>query len=122
MKGTLRLSQEKYIRKVLEKLNIKDVETRCQPLGDHFKLSKKQAPKTEASRRRMAKVLYASVVGSVMYVMAEYMAIVEAGKELVWLKNFLEELDRAQTECVLFSGNPSAIHLAKNLVFTVEQN
>ncbi|GJX98763.1 hypothetical protein Tco_0355782 [Tanacetum coccineum] len=36
----------------------------------HFKLSKKQAPKTEASRRRMAKVLYASVVGSVMYTMA----------------------------------------------------
>ncbi|GJU59735.1 retrovirus-related pol polyprotein from transposon TNT 1-94 [Tanacetum coccineum] len=32
----------------------------------HFKLSKKQAPKTEASRRRMAKVLYASAVGSVI--------------------------------------------------------
>ncbi|GKE17437.1 retrovirus-related pol polyprotein from transposon TNT 1-94 [Tanacetum coccineum] len=30
---------------------------------------------------------------------AEYMAITEAGKELVWLNNFLEELDRAQTEC-----------------------
>ncbi|GJZ50989.1 retrovirus-related pol polyprotein from transposon TNT 1-94 [Tanacetum coccineum] len=29
---------------------------------------------------------------------AEYMAIAEAGKELVWLKNFLEELDRAQTD------------------------
>ncbi|GJT23082.1 retrovirus-related pol polyprotein from transposon TNT 1-94 [Tanacetum coccineum] len=29
---------------------------------------------------------------------AEYMAIAETGKELVWLKNFLEELDRAQTE------------------------
>ncbi|GKF62567.1 hypothetical protein Tco_0182621, partial [Tanacetum coccineum] len=159
--------------------NMKDAEARCQPSGDHFKLSKKQAPKTEASRRRMAKVPYASVVGIVMYAMeytrpdithavgvvsefmsnpgikhweavkwllrylegfsdsdyggcldsgksttgyvfivggttvswmsrnqkcvamsthkAEYMAIVEAGKELVWLNNFLEELDRAQT-------------------------
>ncbi|GKA13746.1 retrovirus-related pol polyprotein from transposon TNT 1-94 [Tanacetum coccineum] len=48
---------------------------------------------------------------------AEYMAIAEAGKELVWLKNFLKELDRAQTECVLFCDNPSAIYLAKNLVF-----
>ncbi|GKD70716.1 retrovirus-related pol polyprotein from transposon TNT 1-94 [Tanacetum coccineum] len=37
-------------RKVLEKLNMKDAEARCQPLGGHFKLSKKQAPKTEASR------------------------------------------------------------------------
>ncbi|GKA14466.1 retrovirus-related pol polyprotein from transposon TNT 1-94 [Tanacetum coccineum] len=42
---------------------------RCQPLGDQFKLSKKQAPKTEAARRRMTKVLYASTVGSVMYAM-----------------------------------------------------
>ncbi|GKE75323.1 hypothetical protein Tco_1537364 [Tanacetum coccineum] len=48
---------------------------------------------------------------------AEYMAIVEAGKELVWLKNFLKELDRAQTECFLFCDNQSAIHLMKNPVF-----
>nr|GEY82496.1 retrovirus-related Pol polyprotein from transposon TNT 1-94 [Tanacetum cinerariifolium] len=41
----------------------------------------------------------------------------EAAKELVWLKNFLEELDRAQTECVLFCDNQSAIHLTKNPVF-----
>ncbi|GKA13745.1 hypothetical protein Tco_0693391 [Tanacetum coccineum] len=68
-KVTLRLSQEKYIGKVLEKFNTKDVKARCQPLGDHFKLSKKQALKTEASRRRMAKVHYASAVGSVMYAM-----------------------------------------------------
>ncbi|GJS14325.1 retrovirus-related pol polyprotein from transposon TNT 1-94 [Tanacetum coccineum] len=195
-KGTLRLSQEKYIGKVLEKFNMKDAEARHQPLGDHFKLSKKQAPKTEASRRRMAKVPYASAVGSMMYAMVctrpdiahavgvvsrfmsnpgrehwevvkwllcylkgtsnatlyfsrkevvlegfsdsdyggcldlgkstkgyvfrrslrlvRYMAIVKAGKELVWLNNFLEELDRAQTECVLFCDNQSAIHLAKN--------
>ncbi|GKB29090.1 retrovirus-related pol polyprotein from transposon TNT 1-94 [Tanacetum coccineum] len=175
-KGTLRLSQEKYIGKVLEKFNMKDAEARCQPLGDHFKLSKKQAPKTEASRRRMAKVPYASAVGSVMYAMvctrpdiahavgvvsrfmsnlggehweavkwplrhlkvggtavswmsrvhkcatmstteAEYMAIAEAGKELVWLKNFLEELDRSQIEYVLFYDNHSVIHLTKNPVF-----
>ncbi|GJT98487.1 retrovirus-related pol polyprotein from transposon TNT 1-94, partial [Tanacetum coccineum] len=38
MKGTLRLSQEKYIGKVLEKINMKDVDIRYQPLGDQFKL------------------------------------------------------------------------------------
>nr|GFD10425.1 putative retrovirus-related Pol polyprotein from transposon TNT 1-94 [Tanacetum cinerariifolium] len=48
---------------------MKDAEARFQSLGDHFKLSKKQAPKAEASRRRMDKVPYASVVGSVMYAM-----------------------------------------------------
>ncbi|GJW37504.1 retrovirus-related pol polyprotein from transposon TNT 1-94 [Tanacetum coccineum] len=68
-KGTLLLSQEKYIGKVLEKFNIKDVEAKCQSLGDHFKLSKKQAPKMEASRRKMAKVPHASAVDSVMYTM-----------------------------------------------------
>ncbi|GJY79998.1 hypothetical protein Tco_0492749 [Tanacetum coccineum] len=65
-KGTLRLSQETYIGKVLEKFNIKDAEARCQPLGDHFKLSKKQELKTEASRRRMAKVPYALAIGSMI--------------------------------------------------------
>nr|GEU77298.1 retrotransposon-related protein [Tanacetum cinerariifolium] len=54
-KGTIRLSQEKYIGKVLETFNMKDAEARCQPLGDQFKLSKKQAPKIEGSRRIMAK-------------------------------------------------------------------
>ncbi|GKA11949.1 hypothetical protein Tco_0691495 [Tanacetum coccineum] len=37
-KGTLRLSEEKYIGKVLEKFIMKDAETRCQPLGEQFKL------------------------------------------------------------------------------------
>ncbi|GJR94517.1 putative reverse transcriptase domain-containing protein [Tanacetum coccineum] len=68
-KGTLSLSQEKYIRKVLEKLNMKDADARCQPLGEYFKLSKKQSPMSEASRRRMAKFPYASAVGSLMYAM-----------------------------------------------------
>ncbi|GJZ83470.1 hypothetical protein Tco_0648643 [Tanacetum coccineum] len=137
-KGILRLSQKKYIGKVLEKFNMKDVKARCQPLADRFKLSKKQAPKTEASRRRIAKVPYASAVGRrkhweavkwlLLYLKctskatlcfsrkavileafsdsdyggcldseAEYMAIAETGKELVWLKNFLEEIRVSQS-------------------------
>ncbi|GJY57004.1 hypothetical protein Tco_0456119, partial [Tanacetum coccineum] len=48
---------------------------------------------------------------------AEYMAIAETRKELVWLENLLKELDRAQTECCLFCDSQSAIHLTKNLVF-----
>nr|GEU85895.1 retrovirus-related Pol polyprotein from transposon TNT 1-94 [Tanacetum cinerariifolium] len=178
LQGTLRLSQENYIGKVLEKFNMKDAEARCHPLGDHFKLSKKQAPKMKASRQRMAKIPYALVVGSVMYTIvctrldiahavgvvsrfmsnpgrehwevvkwmvhylkgtskdtlcfsrkvvvlegffdsdygAKYMDIALADKKLIWLKNYLEELDRAQTEGVLFCDNESAIHLAKNPV------
>ena len=39
------------------------------PLGVHFRLSKEQSPKTEEERAYMAKVLYASAIGSLMYVM-----------------------------------------------------
>ncbi|GKA97148.1 retrovirus-related pol polyprotein from transposon TNT 1-94, partial [Tanacetum coccineum] len=148
-KGTLRLSQEKYIGKVLEKFNMKDAEARCQPLGDHYKLSKKQAPKTKASRPDIAHVVrvvskfmssprrehweaikwllrYLKVVSWMSRIQkcvgmstteAEYIAIAEASKELVWLKNFLEELDKAQTKCVLFCDNQSVIHLVKNPMF-----
>nr|GEY14215.1 retrovirus-related Pol polyprotein from transposon TNT 1-94 [Tanacetum cinerariifolium] len=48
---------------------MKDAEDICQPLGDHLKLNKKQAPKTKASKRKMAKVPYASAVGNVMCAM-----------------------------------------------------
>ena len=39
------------------------------PLGSHFKLSKKQSPKTEEERDHMSKVPYASTIGSLMYAM-----------------------------------------------------
>ncbi|GJX77205.1 retrovirus-related pol polyprotein from transposon TNT 1-94 [Tanacetum coccineum] len=69
-KGTLRLSQHKYIGKVFEKFKMKNAEARYQPLGDQFKLNKKQEPKTAgADRGIMAKVSYASAVGSVMNAM-----------------------------------------------------
>ncbi|GJR32764.1 retrovirus-related pol polyprotein from transposon TNT 1-94 [Tanacetum coccineum] len=65
-------------------------EARCQSFGDHFKLGKKQAPKTEASRRRMAKVLYALAVGSVMY----------AREAVKWLLRYLKGTSNA-TLCFL---------------------
>ncbi|TNV97314.1 hypothetical protein C5H24_12810, partial [Xylella fastidiosa] len=48
---------------------------------------------------------------------AEYVAVTEAAKEMIWLKGFLEELGLKQENCVLFSDSQSAIHLAKNPVF-----
>ncbi|GJR19775.1 retrovirus-related pol polyprotein from transposon TNT 1-94 [Tanacetum coccineum] len=177
-KGTLRLSQKKYIGKVLEKFNMKDAEARCQSLEDHFKLIGSVMYAMVCTRPDIAHVvrvvskfmsnlerehweavkwllhylkgtskatLYFSrkeaflegfsnsdyggclnsgksttcdvfTVGGITVswmsiiqkcvamstTKAEYMAIAEAGKELVWLKNFLEELDKAQTEDVIF--------------------
>ena len=214
--GTLKLSQAKYINKVLEKFNMADAKARSTPLGSQLRLSKKQSPKTEEDIEHMAKIPYVSAVGSLMYAMvctrpdiaqavgvvsrfmsnpgrehwegvkwllrylkgtsnvalvykrngvvlegfadanlggcddsgksttgyvftiggtaiswmsrlqksvalstteAEYMAIAEAAKELIWLKNFLIELGFQQEDCVLHCDNQSAVHLAKNPVF-----
>ena len=39
------------------------------PLASHFRLSKDQSPKTEEEKDFMAKVPYASAIGSLMYAM-----------------------------------------------------
>ncbi|KAL8097980.1 hypothetical protein AgCh_030926 [Apium graveolens] len=48
---------------------------------------------------------------------AEYMAIYEASNEMIWLKNFLEELGRKQANSALSCNSLSDIHLTKNLMF-----
>jgi ribonuclease HI len=48
---------------------------------------------------------------------AEYVAVTEAGKELIWLKGLLTELGFIQKHNSLYSDSKSAIHLAKNYTF-----
>ena len=48
---------------------------------------------------------------------AEYMAVAEASKELVWLKTFLEELGKKQADYSLHCDNESGVKLAKNPVY-----
>ena len=48
---------------------------------------------------------------------AEYMAITEATKEIMWLQNYLEELHLPQDASTLWSDSQSAVHLAKNAAF-----
>ncbi|KAL5825678.1 hypothetical protein ACOSQ3_021741 [Xanthoceras sorbifolium] len=214
--GTLLLSQAEYIKKVLSRFNMQDAKPVSTPLGIHFRLSKEQSPKTDEERTHMAKVPYASAIGSLMYAMvctrpdiaqavgavsrymnnpgkihweavkwilrylrgttnktlcfkggdttltgyvdadlagnvdirksttgyvytlggtavswvsqlqkivalstteAEYVAVTEASKEMVWLQSFLEELGKKQEDNVLYCDSQSAIHLAKNPSF-----
>ncbi len=48
---------------------------------------------------------------------AEYVAVTEAGKVMVWLQGFLEELGQRQKKSILHSDSQSAIFLAKNPTF-----
>ena len=40
---------------------------------------------------------------------AEYVAIAEVGKEMIWLADYLEELGNKQSEKILYSDSQSAI-------------
>ena len=48
---------------------------------------------------------------------AEYMAAVEAGKEVLWMKDFIGELGIRQEEYRLYCDSQSAIHLGKNAAY-----
>ena len=47
----------------------------------------------------------------------EYITVVEADKELIWMNNFLSELGMKQEKFLLHRNNQSAIHLAKNAAY-----
>ena len=63
------LFQESYIEKVLERFNMSKAKAVCSPLAGHLMLSSKQCPISEKDMKEMRKVPYASVIGSLMYVM-----------------------------------------------------
>ena len=48
---------------------------------------------------------------------AEYIAIAEGGKEMLWLKRFLEELDFNQKEYKVHCDSQSALDLSKNSMY-----
>ena len=48
---------------------------------------------------------------------AEYVALTEASKEMIWLQRFMEELGKKQESSRLYCDSQSAIHLAKKSAF-----
>ena len=48
---------------------------------------------------------------------AKYVAATKAGKEMIWLHGFLDELGKKQEMDILDSDSQSAIFLAKNSTF-----
>jgi ribonuclease HI len=48
---------------------------------------------------------------------AEYIAIIEAAKELLWMKKFLQKLSLQQERYLLYCDSQNVIHLSKNSTF-----
>ena len=65
----LTLSQEDYIKKVLDRFRMHDAKLVGTPLVGHFKLSKEKCPQTQQEVDYMSKVPYALAFGSLMYAM-----------------------------------------------------
>ncbi|KAG9453509.1 hypothetical protein H6P81_006413 [Aristolochia fimbriata] len=68
-KKKLWLSQEGYVKKVLERFNMHESKAVTTTLGSQFKLSKEQGDKSDEEIAHMKTVPYASAIGSLMYAM-----------------------------------------------------
>jgi len=66
--GRFWLSQENYVFKVLERFNMAEARPVTTPLIGHFKFFSKQCPQSPKKEKEMSRVLCASAVGSLMYV------------------------------------------------------
>ena len=111
LKKQLWLSQERYVKKVLQLLNMSEAKPVGSTLPENYKLSGKLSPKTKAEKAEMMKVPYASVVWSLMYAMvwlvvSRFMS--NPGKEH-WnpVKWILRYLKGTSNMCLRFgSGKP----------------
>ena len=66
-KRLLGLSQETYIKKMLECYHIQDSKPMDTLVNKSLSLSRDMCPKTLEEKEKMSRVPYASVVGSLMY-------------------------------------------------------
>ena len=68
-KRLLGLSQETYIKKMLERYHMQDSKLMDTPVEKSLSLSLDMCPKTSEEKEKMSRVPYASAVGSLMYAM-----------------------------------------------------
>ncbi|KAL2251499.1 UNVERIFIED_CONTAM: Retrovirus-related Pol polyprotein from transposon TNT 1-94 [Sesamum indicum] len=64
----LGLTQSSYIEKVLKRFKMEKSKWGFLPRRHEIKMSKKQSPKTDEELKRMSDIPYASIVGSIQYV------------------------------------------------------
>ncbi|XP_076929288.1 putative inactive G-type lectin S-receptor-like serine/threonine-protein kinase SRK [Bidens hawaiensis] len=67
--GTIKLSRESYLKKVLSNNHMDDCKSLITPLAIHYRLSELDCRKNDEEKDKMVKVPYTNVVGSLMYIM-----------------------------------------------------
>ncbi|KAG8636044.1 hypothetical protein MANES_16G093733v8 [Manihot esculenta] len=84
---------------------------RSMPLANHLKLSKKQSPKTSMERDHMAKVPYASAIGSLMYAMVCTRPDIShaVGAVSIYMSDLRKEYLKGTTSISLCYGNGKVI-------------
>jgi hypothetical protein len=65
----LGLSQQTYIKKVLERFQMSDCKPIDTPIAKNESLSQNMCPKTQDEQEKMARVPYANAIGNLMYAM-----------------------------------------------------
>jgi hypothetical protein len=68
-KRLLGLTQETYIKKMLERYHMQDSKLMDTPVDKSLSLSCDMCPKTLEEKKKMSRIPYASVIGSLMYAM-----------------------------------------------------
>ena len=68
-KKRLCLSEEKYIKKVLDRFKMKDAKPIGTPLVGQFKLGVDLCPSDDKEKEEMRNIPYGATVGSLMYAM-----------------------------------------------------
>ncbi|KAH9670687.1 retrovirus-related pol polyprotein from transposon TNT 1-94-like protein [Citrus sinensis] len=91
--GSVWLTQKSYLKKVLERFCMDDkTKPVCTHLAPHFKLSSSSCPRYQEERDYMARIPYASAVGSLMYSM-------DCGQQCVGYcdSDFVGDLDKRRS-------------------------
>jgi len=92
----LYLSQIDYLKRVLERFNLKGAKSIITPLAQHFKLSKEQKPKSDEDIAYMQKVSYASAnlqsIVALSTIEVEYITANDAVKKTLWLRGLVPEI------------------------------
>lgn len=65
--GEIFVGQSEYLKKVLEKFNMKDCKEGSVPMELHLSLSKNMGPTNKEEKEEMSKILYRQAVGSLMF-------------------------------------------------------